>query len=91
MARVRYGTVLKRLKSGKIARYRVKIKGGLSEAATGIKRPGRIRRLAAREGGLDKSGKIKMSWLNRKIKTTKDPSLKRALILARTFKTKRRK
>lgn len=48
-----------------------------------IKRPDRVRRLAAREGGLDKDGDVKLSWVNKRLKKTKDPSLKRALILAK--------
>lgn len=56
-----------------------------------IKRPGRLRRLAAREGGLTKSGEIKQSWLLKKKAETKDPSLKRAINLALTLEKFRKK
>ncbi len=56
-----------------------------------IKRPGRLRRLASREGGLTKSGEIKQSWLLKKKAETKDPSLKRAINLALTLEKFRKK
>ena len=50
-----------------------------------IKRPGRVRRYMMRKYGkraFTKSGEIKVSYLRRAIKETKNRSLKSALILA---------
>jgi len=56
-----------------------------------IKRPGRLRKLAQREGGLTKDGEIKTSWLIKKKAETKDPSLKRAINLALTLEKLRKR
>ena len=53
-----------------------------------VQREGRVRELAKKEGGLTRDGKIDSEWLEKRIKTTKDKSLKAALILARRLKSK---
>jgi len=62
-----------------------------------IKRPGRVKRLAAREGGLTKDGEVKMSWLIKKINEVKKRppskqkrSLLQALYLAKRLEVMRR-
>lgn len=50
-----------------------------------IKRPGRVRSYLKRKYGdkaFTKDGKIKLSYIKRAIKETKDQSLKKALLLA---------
>lgn len=55
-----------------------------------IKRPGRLRKIAAKEGGLTKDGRIKKTWLAEKKREAKkkgDKSLLSAIILAERFKS----
>jgi hypothetical protein len=54
-----------------------------------VKREGRVKAIAKREGGLNPDGTIKASWLRRKIAKMKgkgDRSMMSALVLARRFK-----
>lgn len=54
-----------------------------------VKHPGRVTRYMKRKYGskaFTKKGTIKMKYLQKAIKETTSTSLKRALILARTFK-----
>jgi len=58
-----------------------------------IKRPGRVRAYMKRRYGkraFTKSGEIKMSYLRRAVKETKNRSLKSALLLAIRLKRMRR-
>lgn len=54
-----------------------------------VKRPGRVRTYLKRKYGdaaFTKDGKIKLEYLRKALKETKDHSLKRALLLAIKFK-----
>lgn len=54
-----------------------------------VKRPGRVRTYLTRKYGdaaFTKDGKIKLEYIRKALKETKDPSLKRALLLAIKFK-----